>query len=915
MPAAIDKDESIQKEGKRIELVKDSPKQFAASGAVAASAPAHPDKRADVSPLHAERTVAQAQETSVSSFNEEEVIHDLQHYLPSQAPLKDFIHHNTLHAFQNYPFHEGTRRAKKIFGYFPSLQLREYRDLYEAGRIRKDILERIISEQKGAQYLEDWMQRLLEKEYDDSVSPRIGKLRANWKRHYPIDLDLMVHPLLFRILCSYLDQGISIWGFPIGHKGFLAAMKEMEEKSFASFFKTKRAKKLLVSGNCKMEDLLKLVVGDETLYAQYLFDQQFAHPGWSGMVASVEAQPASLLNPKNITVHDLVIFELLLEIDALDSYFGESWQPIAHILEERPEPLFDDVPETEVDTVFSLWQDAFEWTYYDQVLTGIALQDKTWERKIENRSFQTYFCIDDRLTSFRRYLEQLDPDCETFTTAGFFNVELYYQPENGKFYTKCCPAPVFPKFLVKEIGNKQKIKKEVHFSKLTHSLFQGWFISQTIGFVSALRLALNVFKPGAMPAMASSYSHVDKDARLTIENKDPNDKENGLQIGYTIDEMVQRVQGVLTSTGLNGVDKTFAPIVYMIGHGASSVNNPHYTAYDCGACGGRPGSVNARTFCYMANHPKVREALKERGVVIPPTTQFLPGLHDTTRDEVAFFDEEILSEENAGKHRRNTLVINEALDLHAKERSRRLVSIDTKMSPKEIHEEIRRRSVSLFEPRPELNHATNAVSIIGRRSITENLFLDRRASTSTYDYRTDPEGKFLTMSMGPIALVMGGIDLEYFFSRTDNHKMGAGTKLPHNVMGLIGVANGADGDLRTGLPSQMIEIHDPVRLLVIIEHYPDVALKVIKSQTANYSFYENYWVHCLVVHPDTGELWLYKDGSFSKIYKPLLNDLETVSDLSALMERAKKAESIETLDAVQENLPVYFIEKKERVKK
>ena len=66
----------------------------------------------------------------------------------------------------------------------------------------------------------------------------------------------------------------------------------------------------------------------------------------------------------------------------------------------------------------------------------------------------------------------------------------------------------------------------------------------------------------------------------------------------------------------------------------------------------------------------------------------------------------------------------------------------------------------------------------------------------------------------------------------------------------------------------------------------------------------------MVVHPDTGELWLYKDGDFSKLYKPLLNKLETVSDLSALMESAKKAESIETLDAVQENLPVYFIEKK-----
>ena len=28
--------------------------------------------------------------------------------------------------------------------------------------------------------------------------------------------------------------------------------------------------------------------------------------------------------------------------------------------------------------------------------------------------------------------------------------------------------------------------------------------------------------------------------------------------------------------------------------------------------------------------------------------------------------------------------------------------------------------------------------------------------------------------------------------------MGAGTKLPHNVMGLIGVANSSDGDLRPG---------------------------------------------------------------------------------------------------------------------
>jgi len=48
-------------------------------------------------------------------------------------------------------------------------------------------------------------------------------------------------------------------------------------------------------------------------------------------------------------------------------------------------------------------------------------------------------------------------------------------------------------------------------------------------------------------------------------------------------------------------------------------------------------------------------------------------------------------------------------------------------------------------------------------------------------------------------------------------------------MGLIGVANGSDGDLRPGLPSQMIEVHDPIRLLVIVEHFPEIVLERLIS--------------------------------------------------------------------------------------
>jgi uncharacterized protein YbcC (UPF0753/DUF2309 family) len=296
----------------------------------------------------------------------------------------------------------------------------------------------------------------------------------------------------------------------------------------------------------------------------------------------------------------------------------------------------------------------------------------------------------------------------------------------------------------------------------------------------------------------------------------------------------------------------------------------------------------------MANKKEVRAFLAQRGVLIPDSTQFLGGLHDTSRDEIGFYDEDTLSTSNAELHKKNASVFSKSLDSNAKERSRRLVSIDTKLSAKEIHEKVKTRSVSIFEPRPELNHATNALCIVGGRDFTKGLFLDRRSFLNSYDYRIDPDGKILTNIMKPLGPVCGGINLEYFFSRVDNHKLGAGTKLPHNVMGLFGVANGIDGDLRPGLPSQMIEVHDPVRLLIIVEHFPDIVLNVIKSLDAMYEWYINDWINLVAVNPETKEMYLFKEGAFVP-YQPIPQTIETVSDITPIVES--------TLD----NIPVYLI--------
>ncbi|WP_090621285.1 YbcC family protein [Azotobacter beijerinckii] len=823
------------------------------------------------------------------SFDEIAVLHALEHYLPKQAPLKDFVHHNTLHAFQDSKFYDAARNASGIFGYSVSLKLDKYRSLYLDGEITPAVLDWVIRSRKGDQF-ELWKKKVVEEPFAPPSLPRIGSLRANWKRGHRVDLDSLVHPLLFRILCSYLDQGISIWTFPSNGEGFLSALRELEGNSLTSFFRGKRARKLLLEQDCSIADLLKILVRDESLFKHYLFDQQFAHPGWSGMVSVIEAQPETLIDRRKISLRELIVFELLLEIDALDAHFAEGWRPLLTEATGEPSDILAEVPETELHEVMAIWQDALEWSFYDPVLSAIQRQPSE-SPVLSDKTFQGLFCIDDRVCSFRRHIESLDPHCETFGTPGFFGVEFYFQPEHGKAYSKVCPGPIDPQYLIKETGNQDRREAEPHFSKHSHDLLGGWVFSQTLGFWSAIKLFNNIFKPSASPLSASSFRHMGRLSSLTIENRSPDDRENGLQIGFTVEEMAQRAENLLSSIGLI---RDFAPLVYVVGHGASNTNNPHYAAYDCGACSGRPGSVNARVICAMLNHPDVRQILADRGIGIPAQTQFVGALHDTTRDEIAFYDESSLSPLNLERHRRNAAIFADALALNAKERSRRFALTDSQLPPERVHEAVKARAVSLFEPRPELNHATNALCIVGRRALSRRLFLDRRSFLNSYDYRVDPDGKYLLTILRAAAPVCGGINLEYFFSHVDNQKLGAGSKLPHNVMGLIGVANGNDGDLRPGLPSQMIEVHTPVRMMIVVEQFPEVVLQTIRQQSATWEWFANEWLNLVVVNPESHELFQFKDERFVP-YRPLTERLDVAADLEKLFETQA------------DNLPVYAL--------
>jgi hypothetical protein len=384
----------------------------------------------------------------------------------------------------------------------------------------------------------------------------------------------------------------------------------------------------------------------------------------------------------------------------------------------------------------------------------------------------------------------------------------------------------------------------------THPL-KGWFHSFWKGIQLSKHLVSQVFSP--------SSETVDRPTRLKIHYHGERD---GMKLGYTREEMANRVFSVLRNVGFK---REFSKLVLIMGHESSSNNNPHYAAYDCGACSGRTGAQNSRAFAMMANDPEVRKMLIEKGLPLPDDCWFVGAVHNTTRDEAKYFDVQDIPEHIKPLFQKFVMNFEKALDLNAKERTSKFELFPQDGSPEKAHEHVKMRSIALFEPRPELNHATNAMCVVGRRQLTMGSTFDRRSFLHSYDPSTDPEGMVLTGILNAVVPVCGGINLEYYFSRMDNSVYGAGTKLPHNVVGLFGVSNGVIGDLRTGLPSQMIEVHDPLRLLIIVEHDLDTALLAAQRNSATYEWIENDWVHYACYNTADQKVYRWFKGEWKKV--------------------------------------------------
>ena len=190
--------------------------------------------------------------------------------VPDQGPIGVFIHHNTLHAYQHLPFHEGVQAGSAALGARPYLSLEEFRAEWRRGRVADDDLRVEIGRALGALCRDEvlpgvsrerlWY-RLLVSELDTDDAPGLefavreglAPVRADmalWDaclarasagvprqvktrpaaRHRDVlvalggaDPDAVVHAELIRLAAGYLDEGHAHHTIPDRAQGVLRA--------------------------------------------------------------------------------------------------------------------------------------------------------------------------------------------------------------------------------------------------------------------------------------------------------------------------------------------------------------------------------------------------------------------------------------------------------------------------------------------------------------------------------------------------------------------------------------------------------------------------------------------------------------------------------------------------------------------
>jgi uncharacterized protein YbcC (UPF0753/DUF2309 family) len=500
--------------------------------------------------------------------------------------------------------------------------------------------------------------------------------------------------------------------------------------------------------------------------------------------------------------------------------------------------------------VDEVWQQALEASYQRELAGKLRMQVEP--AAAQAPEVQAVFCIDTRSEAMRRALEAISPTIETRAYAGFFGIPIHYNLLGNDIRRPQLPGLAYPSIAVEDVvtapgeaaandarADAVRQARWKHLARLDQWLGTVRWPSATFSFVEAFGIGYlgkiaRWIRPSRAARVSADYlglpAAVQAQCRPAI-------------VGLDVSQRAELAAGVLHTLGL---DDRLAPLVVLCGHTGHCTNNAHASTLDCGACYGRPGEANARALASLLNDRAVRAGLRRRGLAIPQATVFVGALHNTTTDEVAGFDLDLLPAAALSRWNMMVQAFAEAGRRIRRERAPALW-MDASLPPAELLTAFRRRANDGAQTRPEWGLTRNAAFIIGPRARSRGRVLNR-SYLHDYDARYDADGSVLEkLMMGPM-LVTHWLSMQYHASTCDPLHYGAGNKVLHNVVdGHVGVFEGNGGDLRIGLPKQSLHdgkdwYHQPVRLTVVIDAPAASIARVIARNAVLGQLFDHGWM-------------------------------------------------------------------------
>lgn len=571
-------------------------------------------------------------------------------------------------------------------------------------------------------------------------------------------------------------------------------------------------------------------------------------PGWT-----------AALRRRTVTHRDVDAVDFLAVRLALTTVLGAPDPDPAATAELSPERLL-------------IWQEAAEARTHDAILRAVRLPASsaargairanadadsiaTTDTDTVPEAAHVVCCIDVRSEGLRRHLEAVGP-YGTSGFAGFFGVAARVRPLGSTTGVDACPVLISPRHQIDERprpGAAPRARTALDRLRTT-STWAASLRAPEKGVHSALGWAeLSGWMLGPLSALRSVAPGALGDARRPDELPDAPPTLFDLDSAMSLDEQVLTAETILTTMGMT---QRFAPVVLLLGHGATTTNAPFRTALDCGACGGHRGGGSARIAAALLNAPAVRGGLAARGITIPDETVFVGGEHDTVTDRVTVHDTAGLT----AAQRLRVRALEADLAIAGKRLRRERLAELPGGRRAGAEAEVDRRAADWAQVFPEWGLARNAAIVIGPRSLTRGIDLERRAFLHSYDPETDADGVALTTILTAPLVVAHWINAQYYFSSVDPEVFGAGSKTVHNLVGGLGVLSGPDGDLRIGLPQQSVMTrdglhHEPVRLMAVVDAPLDRIDRIIARHDIVRDLVHGEWVRLVAPSAD-GRGWV-----------------------------------------------------------